>query len=136
MKKLELIIWWKSWCHVESVKNGQESPLEPLCSSQVLSDKRRIWKSWLLDAKLIGLYNVHCKSKHLDKTHTTSKLRYENNSFTTKIYQPFHIIVVFTLPSWSLMTFFNKIILSNFNVDVLKNTHFRRNSSIPIYECQ
>ncbi len=103
-----------------NVKNGQESPLEPLCSSQVLSDKHKIWKTWLLDAKFIGLYNVHCKSKHSNKTHTTSKLRYDNNSFITKTYQPFHIIVVCTLPSWSLMTFFNRIILSNFKVDVLK----------------
>jgi hypothetical protein len=136
MKKLELVTWWKLWCHIESVKNGQESPIEPLCFSRVLSDKHRIWKSWLLDAKLIGLYNVHCKSKHLNKTHTTSKLRYENNSFITNTYQLVHIIVVCTLPSLSLMTFFNTIILSNFNVDVLKSTHFRKNSSIPIYECQ
>jgi hypothetical protein len=70
------------------------------------------------------------------KTHTTSKLRYENNSFTTNTYQPIHIIIVCTFPSLSLMTFFNTIILSNFDVDVLKNTHFKSNSSIPIYECQ
>lgn len=136
MKNLELVTWWKLWCHIESVKNGQESPLEPLCFSQALSDKHRIWKSWLLDAKLIGLYNVHCNSKHLNKTDITSKLRYEKYSFTANISWPIHIIIICTLPFLSLMPFFNTIILSNFDVDVLKNTHFRCNSSIPIYECQ
>lgn len=136
MKKLEFVTWWKLWCHIESVKNGQESPLEPLCSSQALSDKHKIWKSWLLNAKLIGLYNVHCKSKHSNKTHTTSKLKYEKKSFTTNIYRPIHNIVICTFPFLSLMTFFKTIILNNFDVDVLKNTHFWSNSFIPFYECQ